>query len=87
MQIPHQNTYAQLGTGLSLYIKFNEDGNNIGNAGTLHISKGAWIKLATLFMSKRWAKGDYLGVGGSLFLVRGNWKYIDTLRMGNNITM
>jgi hypothetical protein len=87
MQIPYQNAYAQLGRASSLYNIFNEDDNNIGNAGVLHLSKGIWINLRILFMSFRWANGDCLRVGGSLCLVRGNWRYIKTLSMGNNLTM
>jgi hypothetical protein len=54
MQIPHQSPYAKLGKGLSLYDNFNEDDNNIGDAGLLHISKATWTNLQNLSLSSRW---------------------------------
>jgi hypothetical protein len=51
MQIPHQNPYAQLGTGIYMYKKINEGCNNIGDVGLLHLSKATWRKISALSVS------------------------------------
>jgi hypothetical protein len=84
MQILHQNPYAKLKTGLSPYIRFNEDSNNIGDAGLLHFSKGKWAKLNTLSVSSKMGIG-WMIVGGYSYLIKGNWSYLATLRMGNYV--
>jgi hypothetical protein len=55
-----------------VYNKFNEDGNNIGDAGLLHLSKGTWKKIKRLILS--FLFGDWIRVDGYYFLMKGNWK-------------
>lgn len=59
----HQNAHAQFRIGVTLYEKYNEEGNNVGSSGLLHLSKGTWEKLKELLLSSLWLVRGRLRVG------------------------
>jgi hypothetical protein len=47
-----------------MYNQFNEDGNNIGDAGVMHLFKATWTKLTELTVSFVREKGDLMRLWG-----------------------
>jgi hypothetical protein len=84
---PHQGSYAQFGNGLTAYNKCNEDGNNIGDAGQLHLSKASWTKLKHLLISYIMSKGNWMRLGGSFCFIKGNWRSLLKVSISNNCMM